>query len=330
MTAHRVSTKLALDVTQNERCSETTKFVLLYRRLKDCSDDDPQYLPELMNTDDKIENLARTLLDVFNRLNFDLGNDRELFAAPTDSKFIAAWRDFEERFLPVLCAANISPVRAENNWALADFNGFISAGLIDQTIEMARSRAEGDKSEIGFEFFTVEEGVWWAAEDWAGLQINIGFDPRGVFRRRRLIPFVFFPRHVAARCNQDNGLLSVYENLRQAHEAYIFGAPFAALAMMRSIMEVVLRDHYGASGESLSERISSVRSLLPKGAGEVKLHRLRKIANAILHLDADKEALPLSGELSKMEMEIIWLLRALRALIEGAPLRLAPAYQSTR
>ena len=55
------------------------------------------------------------------------------------------------------------------------------------------------------------------------------------------------------------------------------------------------------------------------GANEAALHRLRKIANAILHLDTEKdEALP-KLEPTQMEREILSLLRVLRALIEGAP-----------
>ena len=58
---------------------------------------------------------------------------------------------------------------------------------------------------------------------------------------------------------------------------------------MRSIMEAVLRDSYRAVGASLEEKIWSVRSILPPAASEAALHRLRKLANAMLHLDAKKE-----------------------------------------
>ena len=69
----------------------------------------------------------------------------------------------------------------------------------------------------------------------------------------------------------------------------------------------------------LSEGIYNSRSLLPKGADVAALQRLRKTANAILHLDTENE-IPLSKlESIQMEMEILSLLRVLRALIEGAP-----------
>jgi hypothetical protein len=92
---------------------------------------------------------------------------------------------------------------------------------------------------------------------------------------------------------------------------------YAALAMMRSIMEAVLRDHYSAMGKDLNERIRNVRGRLPPRANEGALHRLRKLANAILHLDREKnEGLPKMNE-SRLEKEIVSLLHVLRALIEG-------------
>ena len=73
---------------------------------------------------------------------------------------------------------------------------------------------------------------------------------------------------------------------RQAHEAFVFGAHFSALALMSSIIEVVLRDYYGAEGDDLSERITNSRNPLPSAANASALHRLRIIANSVLHLDS--------------------------------------------
>ena len=64
------------------------------------------------------------------------------------------------------------------------------------------------------------------------------------------------------------------ENLRQAHDAFVSGAPFAALALMRSILEGLLRDHYGAEGKDLSDRINQASKRLPSGASAAALHRL--------------------------------------------------------
>ena len=74
---------------------------------------------------------------------------------------------------------------------------------------------------------------------------------------------------------------------------------------MRSIAEAVLRDHYSPEGRDLSEHIRNARGRLPPRANEAALHRLRKLANAILHLDREKdEGLPnLDGK--QLEKEIV-------------------------
>ena len=158
----------------------------------------------------------------------------------------------------------------------------------------------------------VQDGV--AA--WDRLEKDTGFDLRGVFRRRALVPFVLVPRQVAAKHGSAEKL-SILKNLQQAHDAFVFGANYAALALMRSILEAVLRDHYDADGNDLKERIQHVRNRLPRGANEAALHRLRKLANAVLHLDREKdEGLPSMDEV-RLEKEIVSLLFVLRALIEG-------------
>ena len=108
------------------------------------------------------------------------------------------------------------------------------------------------------------------------------------------------------------------KNLQEAHDAFVFGATHAALALMRSIMEAVLRDHYRADGKDLSERNRNACHRLPPGANEEALHRLRKLANAILHLDREKDEGLLNMDEVRLEKEVVLLRFVLRALIEGA------------
>jgi hypothetical protein len=152
---------------------------------------------------------------------------------------------------------------------------------------------------------------------WKRLRNEAGFDLRGFIRRRRLIPFVFVPRHVAAR--HDHPLSYIYENLRQAHEAFVFGVPSAALALMRAIMEMVLIEHYAAQGNDLSDRINSVQKALPASANAAALHRLRRRANSVLHQGEGQREILSRFEPQEIETEIASLLRVIRALVEGAP-----------
>ncbi len=107
----------------------------------------------------------------------------------------------------------------------------------------------------------------------------------------------------------------VLENLRQAQEAFKFGAPRAALALLRSIVEAVLRDHYRAEGTHLEERIRNARRL-PDGANKVRLGDLRTQANAILHINKGVTEVEEKNE-KQFEMRMVEFFGTVRALIEG-------------
>ena len=55
----------------------------------------------------------------------------------------------------------------------------------------------------------IEDALKEAREDWKSLKDEAGLDLRGVFRRRALVPFVLFPRHVAAHQGRTDKL-SIY------------------------------------------------------------------------------------------------------------------------
>jgi hypothetical protein len=114
----------------------------------------------------------------------------------------------------------------------------------------------------------------------------------------------------------DSDRLSLLTNLKEAHDAFIFGTTSAALILMRSVLEAVLRDHYRAEGKDLSERINNAVGL-PRAANAAALHRLRKIANKIAHLNENNnEFMPDLNKIN-IEKEIVLLLFVLRHLIEN-------------
>jgi len=57
--------------------------------------------------------------------------------------------------------------------------------------------------------------------------------------------------------------------LEQAHSAFVLGVPLASLALMRSILKVALKMHYGSAGGNLDEMVNNTDfDLLPRAAGE--------------------------------------------------------------
>ena len=307
---------------------EVVEFMALFTRLKSWSDDDPEGLFDFAADDESVRKLCIELSFAAHFLKMNERRARVLFAAPVDPLFLNAWRDYEERYestvsriwlsdlLPELASADPAGVpKADLQWENAHDEAGVQAGGIEDAMEFAQFNADQEHRWVDQPDFIerIQDGI--AA--WDRLTQDTGFDLRGVFRRRALVPFVLVPRQIAAK-HGSSDKLSMLKNLQQAHDAFIFGATYAALALMRSIMEAVLRDHYRAEGKDLNERIRNARGRLPPNANEVALHRLRRLANAILHLDRDKdEGLPKMDEV-RLEKEIVSLLFVLRALIEGA------------
>ncbi len=308
---------------------EVIRFMALFARLKDWTDDAPADLASLATRDTGLEDLCRELHMVAYLLKVNERRSRALFAAPVDPAFLAAWRDYEDRYqrsLALVWLAELFPdfisaepdrtPKAQLDWDFADDEAKEQAAGIEEAIDFAALNADQEhRWDASTEAFaeSVQEGV--AA--WERLKPEAGFDLRGVFRRRALVPFVLVPRQVAARHGSAE-TLSMLKNLQQAHDAFVFGASYAALALMRSIAEAVLRDNYRADGQDLAERISNASKRLPPGANAGALHRLRKLANAVLHLDREKDEGLTNMDEAKLEKEIVSLLFVLRALIEGA------------
>ncbi len=306
--------------------AEVVEFMALFAQLKAFCDDTPDGLAELAEKDESVKDVCSRLSNAAFWLKRNERRARTLFAAPVAPAFLTAWRDYEERYNSVLSGALLPTLwfpleqqatarapTADLRWADADDAAEQQAAVIAQALDFAQTNAEQEERWVDQPDLPdrIHDGI--AA--WQQLRRETGFDLRGVFRRRALIPFVFVPRDVASRHGSAEKL-SMLRNLQQAHDAFIFGATYGALALMRSIMEAVLRDHYRAQGKGLNERINNARGL-PRAANQAALHRLRMLANGILHLDRNSgEALPKMDEL-QLEKEIVRLLFVLRALIEG-------------
>lgn len=310
---------------------EVVEFMSQFARLKDWCDDTPLGLAELAKSDSSIKDLCNKVRLAADFLKRNERRRRELFASPVDPAFLKAWRDFEERYVSVVSGVWLSDLlellegidlgtlpntpKADAQWTAADVEAKEQAVGIEEAIDFAQFNADQD-DRWGASQEEFIQRILDGVAAWDRLKQDTGFDLRGVFRRRELIPFVLVPRHVAAKHGSAEKL-TMLKNLQQAHDAFVYGATYGALALMRSILEAVLRDHYRAEGDKLSKRIHSISSRLPSGANEAALHRLRMLANAILHLDKEEDEGLGDMDEVQLEKEIVSLLFVLRALIEG-------------
>jgi hypothetical protein len=303
------------------------RFMVLYRKLREMIDDDPTGLEALAAGDGSVEELCLEVEDAADRLSLEERKHPELFSAPVDPNFIFAWRDYEARYKSILesveAAHLFRGVGLElpsegfaSHWEYVSGQAGSRARGIEAALDFANEQAHqdvgfpGGHRDFGDEDFA--QGIVDGVSEWNRLREETGFDLEGVFRRRDLVPFVLIPRHVSSKHGEEEAL-SLLTNLRQAHEAFVFGVPFAALALMRSILEVVLTMHYDASGKDLEEKIDNTRSL-PASVWKSNLHSLRRLSNDVLHVNKDRARLP-----QDMERQLLIFLDMLRKLIEGAP-----------
>lgn len=135
------------------------------------------------------------------------------------------------------------------------------------------------------------------------------------FDRWTTIPPIFVPPHVSNK-HVDSAKRSLFELLSDAVRAYVAGAPAAAIAVCRSALEIILRDHYLYNESVADTNLSGLINLAVaryEFLSKKKLHEYRRFANNVLH-DYTK------GDSRKDEKMILSFLSDLKLYIEKAPL----------
>jgi hypothetical protein len=297
---------------------EVTEFIAKFQRLRDWIDDDPTDLETLAMNDAGLRRLCFDLnMEASSIFSWEKRHP-SLFAAPVVPKFIELWRDYGTRYRAPVAGVFLAELgmdlsdssRSDGDdflWEVADERGKEQAEAIFRVIDFAKERIFSELNDFPEDFReTIEEG----ASAWERLIEELDLDVHGIVRRRELTPFVNIPRHVADRHGFEEHL-SLFTLLQQAHDAFIFGAPLAAIALMRSILETTLKLHYVTLGSDLEQKIDNCRNL-PRSVSTDKLHRIRRLANDILHFNRK--------QFSKAEeWEIASLLITLRDLVELVP-----------
>lgn len=147
----------------------------------------------------------------------------------------------------------------------------------------------------------VADAVW----AWNRLRKVAGLDVEGALWRRRALPHMLVPTHVANRYGKNRA--SLYRRLHQAGRAFVFGAPLAALALQRAALDELLQEHWGAD----KGHIRSAK--LPELSWDSRADRLKRLANEALHSDPEKL------DADQLDRAIIENFLLLRLLIERAP-----------
>lgn len=307
---------------------EVVDFQRLFAELRDRCNENPSEVFQLAVDNKEFEDLCIKLAKAAELLRRGEGEHGDFFAAPVDPSFLSVWRLYERHFQNVI-EANWDPrvfslvrqkptvdkskesITKDRRRERFEFLQQINADLREQTTQFLRLYDFGEEMIFDDWSLTANEGVNWLIDHWGNLPDELGLDLAEVDRRRHMLPFVLIPRHVSNYYG-DAERLSLLTNLREAQHAFVFGLHFAALAMMRSVLEVTLKKHYRTSGADLEQLIDNCESL-PNRFSRQTLHRIRLLTNDILHMKNDRR---FSDD---FVAELARLLNVLRTLIEEAP-----------
>jgi hypothetical protein len=226
--------------------------------------------------------------------------------AKSDRNDDVAWDSEDERAENLCKAINSAIVFSESLACYLEDDKIIRQEVVDR-------EDEGLLDEIDL----ANEGC----ETLRGLDDIYGVDLKGIFRRKRLSPLVLIPTK-ASYGSLSPFHLTMYSALQQAQQAFLFGIYFASISMLRSTVEVILRDYYKVGGinregrpKDLRQMIDDARVKLPKGISTMHLHRLRIRANEILHVSPREDKLGKNSVMA-LEIEVLDHLHIVRRLIE--------------
>jgi hypothetical protein len=78
-------------LTNGKDSAEVIRFLSLLARLKDCCDDDPKGLFDLVKADEGVKDICVQLSLTASSLQMNERSRRQLFATPVDPKFLDAY-----------------------------------------------------------------------------------------------------------------------------------------------------------------------------------------------------------------------------------------------
>ena len=238
--------------------------------------------------------------------------DEDDFEPPTFEQFKKTYRRAEQKTGPDTdWETDFDPSKHDGSVAIAD--------MLSLVVEQGKDRRDNPDESMGDHIAnTFLVGV----EAFEYFERTIGIDVETAFRRWNKLPAVFVPKHVSDR----HGLTekgSLYALLDEAVRAYLAGAPSAAIALCRALLEMILRDHYMTSQIRREERLQgneSLAKIVHIAAKRYdfltisKLDALREGGNTILHRYSAAGKLALDDE-----EKILQFFKDLKFFIEKAP-----------
>lgn len=320
-------------------------FLTRFNKLKQQCNDDPERLADFAQSDRDIGDNCYHLHQTAQAIAKEEARSKRI-VHPVMQDFPEAWRDYNKRYVIAVAKASVyakhneevdieffpatwEALGWEERWMLANY-GAQQFAIAQSAILIILSYVRDDHVEYIFKKLDKESPEASGKPPLPVPSISImldtiefmknatGTSSHEVFRRHSLLSTI----HITQKAGATHSML---EHLEQAQRAFVSGAPLAAAALIRSIMEVVLREHYRTE-DGKQDMPTDLKSLinnasdLPSEVNKTRLHDIRKNTNAILHADPrqnPRAKILYDGSDEKIETEIASMFKSLRELIYG-------------
>ncbi len=313
--------------------AEGERFLAAFSELKAAVADDPAQLDADWKDNAWLQNLCDEITQLVRKFEVIEEQSRSAFTNNVSAAGAHARRDYDNRWREVISRIANREIHALLAEILGDFTDDYVSLSGEQPVDPlaleiaewkdAASEEAGQIDDIidyvfqerSFDDCNDRQWIDASLRAWDRLEV-CGLDIAGALWRRSALPHVLIPSHVAKHYGASHA--SLYRRLDQAGKAFVFGAPLAALALQRAIIEEVLAKHWGAEKGKVRD------ANLPELQWDARADRLKRLANEALHGDPER----LIGD--ALDRAIIENFGLLRLLIENAPQDLVTHQQQAK
>lgn len=285
----------------------------------------PRNVVWMSKNEDQIETLCYDLDGLYQDITQQLSRSPRRYLTHIPKSFIVMYKEYHDTYSSVVSTA-AAPKQEKWRKFLCEHAEELIKSLQERGVDTDApedfSISKDDPVDLFFELL-MKADDWSQAhygEDygddvhkelgaWQFFEETIGIDLRNIHRRWGEIPPILIPKHVSDR----HGLTepgSLYEQLDEAHRAYVFGCYAASITLCRALMELLLQEHYEVRGRDLEQIISFAEEKY-LWLRNLHLQTKRAFANAVLH--DRRRAENLEAEQVRSFLETI------KTLIERAP-----------
>jgi hypothetical protein len=294
---------------QRERATE--EFVRLFREINRMTNSDPQRIKDLAKTTNSISTIVdrlHKLYSLFEQHRKYSPNRRIIQAHPEFRKafvlYEADWQnswidaldinfDFELDLVPLVNGNDNSKTST-----LCNNDSFELEWALESEFDPDKKTAASDLASIReYVEGKVDDSAFYerAVKSWKWFDETVGVDLAEIERRWHKFPLLIVKKEVSDK----HGLTekkSLYEYLVNVRRAYVFGADLAALAMCRSITEIIIRRHFNNNDQYSDSKEIPLGPLTKRTVDEFpllkrfNLEEKIKEANQLMHFNRDYDA----------------------------------------